>query len=137
MVSVVNFGRVAFTPLVEPLQAAFDAGPAAVGAVVSLVWLGTALPRLPLSYVLTRDSRRSVVVSGLALAGAAAFTASAADVRTLRIGVLAVGVASGAYFDRRALSRWWQRGRPRSSIGRRHGIAVSVGDGAVWRADRR
>ena len=32
MVFVVNFGRVAFAPLVEPLQAAFDVGPAAVGA---------------------------------------------------------------------------------------------------------
>ena len=99
MVFVVNFGRVAFAPLVEPLQTAFDAGPATVGAVVSLVWLGSALPRLPLSYVLTRVSRRRVVVfSGVALAGAAALTASSTDVWTLRVGVLAVGVASGAYF---------------------------------------
>jgi hypothetical protein len=44
MVFVVNFGRVAFAPLVEPLQAAFDVGRAVVGAVVSLVWFGTALP---------------------------------------------------------------------------------------------
>lgn len=99
MVFVVNFGRVAFAPLVEPLQAAFDVGPAAVGAVVSLVWFGTALPRLPLSYVLTRVSRRRiVVVSGVTLTGAAALTASAPDIRTLHVGVLAVGVASGAYF---------------------------------------
>jgi len=99
MVFVVNFGRVVFAPLVEPLQAAFDVGPAAVGAVVSLVWFGTALPRLPLSYVLTRVSRRRiVVVSGVLLTAAAALTASAPDIRTLRIGVLAVGVASGTYF---------------------------------------
>jgi predicted MFS family arabinose efflux permease len=99
MVFVVNFGRVVFAPLVEPLQAAFDVGPAAVGAVVSLVWFGTALPRLPLSYVLTRVSRRRVVVvSGVMLTAAAALTASSPDLRTLRIGVLAVGVASGAYF---------------------------------------
>jgi predicted MFS family arabinose efflux permease len=99
MVFVVNFGRVVFAPLVEPLQAAFDVGPAAVGAVVSLVWFGTALPRLPLSYVLTRVSRRRiVVVSGVVLTAAAALTASAPDLRTLRVGVLAVGVASGAYF---------------------------------------
>jgi predicted MFS family arabinose efflux permease len=99
MVLVVNFGRVAFAPLVEPLQAAFDAGPAAVGAVVSLVWLGSALPRLPLSYVLTRVSRRRIVVlSGVTLTGAAAFTASSTDIWTLRVGVLAIGVASGAYF---------------------------------------
>ena len=99
MVFVVNFGRVAFAPLVEPLQAAFDVGPAAIGAVVSLVWFGTALPRLPLSYVLTRVSRRRVVVvSGLVLTGAAAVTALSPDIRTLRIGVLAVGVASGTYF---------------------------------------
>ena len=99
MVFVVNFGRVAFAPLVEPLQAAFDVGPAAVGAVVSLVWFGTALSRLPLSYVLTRVSRRRiVVVSGLLLTGAAALTASSPDIRTLQVGVFAVGVASGTYF---------------------------------------
>jgi DHA1 family inner membrane transport protein len=99
MVFVVNFGRVVFAPLVEPLQAAFDVGPAAVGAVVSLVWFGTALPRLPLSYVLTRVSRRRVVAaSGVMLAAAAVLTASAPDIQTLRIGVLAVGVASGTYF---------------------------------------
>lgn len=99
MVFVVNFGRVVFAPLVEPLQAAFDVGPAAVGAVVSLVWFGTALPRLPLSYVLTRVSRRRVVVvSGVMLTAAAALTASSPDIRTLRVGVLAVGVASGTYF---------------------------------------
>ena len=99
MVFAVNFGRVAFAPLVEPLQAAFDVGPAAVGAVVSLVWFGTALPRLPLSYVLTRVSRRRVVVaSGLALTGAAALTAVSPDLRTLSVGVFAVGTASGAYF---------------------------------------
>lgn len=99
MVFVVNFGRVAFAPLVEPLQGAFDVGPAAVGAVVSLVWLGSALPRLPLSYVLTRVSRRRIVVlSGVVLAGAAAFTASSTDIWTLRAGVVAVGMASGAYF---------------------------------------
>ena len=99
MVFVVNFGRVAFAPLVEPLQVAFDVGPAAVGAVVSLVWFGTALSRLPLSYVLTRVSRRRiVVVSGLLLTAAAALTASSPDVRTLQVGVFAVGVASGTYF---------------------------------------
>jgi len=99
MVFVVNFGRVVFAPLVEPLQAAFDVGPAAVGAVVSLVWFGTALPRLPLSYVLTRVSRRRIVVaSGVILTAAAALTASSPDLRTLRVGVFAVGVASGTYF---------------------------------------
>jgi len=99
MVFVVNFGRVVFAPLVEPLQAAFDVGPATVGAIVSLVWFGTALPRLPLSYVLTRVSRRRVVVaSGVMLTAAAALTASSPDILTFRIGVLAVGVASGTYF---------------------------------------
>ncbi|GGJ09780.1 MFS transporter [Halobellus salinus] len=99
MVFAVNFGRVAFAPLVEPLQAAFGVGPATVGAVVSLVWFGTALPRLPLSYVLTRVSRRRVVVvAGLCLTGAAVLTALSPDIRTLRLGVVAVGVASGTYF---------------------------------------
>ena len=99
MVFAVNFGRVAFAPLVEPLQAAFDVGPATIGAVVSLVWFGTALPRLPLSYVLTRVSRRRVVVvAGVSLTGAAVLTALSPDIRTLRLGVVGVGVASGTYF---------------------------------------
>lgn len=99
LVFLVNFGRVAFAPLVEPLQSSFGVGPATVGTVVSLAWLGTALARFPAGYLLTRIPRRRVVLgTGALLAVAAAFTAMATSIRTLQVGAFAVGCTSGAYF---------------------------------------
>jgi predicted MFS family arabinose efflux permease len=99
LVFLVNFGRVAFAPLVEPLQSAFGVGPATVGTVVSLAWLGTALARFPTGYLLTRVPRRRVVLgTGLLLVAAAAFTATATSVRALQVGSFAVGSTSGVYF---------------------------------------
>lgn len=99
LVFLVNFGRVTFAPLVEPLQAAFDVGPAAIGIVTTLVWVGTAAPRIPVGYLLTRVRRdRVVLATGGLLSLSAAFTATAASLTTLRIGAFLVGAASGAYF---------------------------------------
>ena len=99
LVFLVNFGRTVFAPLVPTLQTAFAAGPATIGWVVSLVWLGTALSRMPVGYLVTRVSRKWVVIgTGLALSGGAALTASATTVEVLLAGALTVGLASGAYF---------------------------------------
>lgn len=99
LVFLVNFGRVTFAPLVEPLQTYFGVGPAAVGVITSLVWIGTASPRIPVGYLLTRVRRGRVVLgTGLLLSGAAAFTALAESLAVLRLGALLVGIASGAYF---------------------------------------
>jgi predicted MFS family arabinose efflux permease len=99
LVFLVNFGRTAFAPLLPELQTAFGVGPATVGVVASLVWLGTGAVRFPVGYLLTRVARhRVVVVSGVVLAAAAAFTAEADSVRTLQAGSLLIGLASGAYF---------------------------------------
>ncbi|SFG12425.1 Predicted arabinose efflux permease, MFS family [Halopelagius inordinatus] len=99
LVFLVNLGRTAFAPLVETFQAQFGVGPAAVGIVTTLVWTGTALPRIPVGYLLTRVSRhRIVLATGVLLAAAAAFTASATSILMLQIGAFAIGVASGAYF---------------------------------------
>jgi predicted MFS family arabinose efflux permease len=99
LVFLVNFGRVAFAPLVEPLQSAFGVGPATIGTVVSLAWLGTALSRFPTGYLLTRVSRRRVVLgTGIVLAGSAGFTATATSIPALQVGAFAVGSTSGAYF---------------------------------------
>lgn len=99
LVFLVNFGRVMFAPLVEPLQAAFDVGPAAIGVVTTLVWLGSAVPRIPVGYVLTRVPRvRVVLATGAVLVGAASLTATANSLTMLRVGAFAIGVASGAYF---------------------------------------
>jgi predicted MFS family arabinose efflux permease len=98
-VFLVNFGRTAFAPLLVEFQAAFGAGPAAVGVVASLVWLGTGVVRLPVGYLLTRVGRHRVVVaSGVGLAVAAGFTAVADSVRLLQAGSLLIGLASGVYF---------------------------------------
>ena len=99
LVFAVNFGRTVFAPLVPALQTAFSAGPATVGWVVSLVWLGTALSRVPVGYLVTRVSRKGVVVgTGLSLAAGAVVTATATAVPVLLAGALTVGLASGAYF---------------------------------------
>ncbi len=99
LVFFVNFGRTVFAPLVPTLQTAFSAGPATIGWVVSLVWLGTALSRIPVGYLVTLVSRKKVVVgTGVSLAAGAALTATATSVPVLLAGALTVGLASGAYF---------------------------------------
>ena len=99
LVFLVNLGRVAFAPLVPTIGSEFDASPAVVGSVTTLVWVGSALPRIPVGYLLTRVPRHYVVLgSGVALAAAAVLTGSADSIRTLQIGALVIGLASGAYF---------------------------------------
>ncbi len=99
LVFLVNLGRVAFAPLVPTIGTEFSASPAVVGSVTTLVWVGSALPRIPVGYLLTRVPRRHVVLgSGIALATAALVTGSAESILTLRLGALGLGLASGAYF---------------------------------------
>ena len=99
LVFLVNFGRVAFAALLKPLQEVFAVSPATIGVVATLVWIGTGLPRIPTGYLLTRFSRRLVIlVSGSLLVVAALLTAGAPTVLVLMAGALAVGVASGVYF---------------------------------------
>lgn len=99
LVFLVNLGRVGFAPLVPTISAEFAASTAVVGSVTTLVWVGSALPRIPVGYLLTRVPRHHVVLgSGVALAAAAVFTGSADSVRALQVGALCLGLASGAYF---------------------------------------
>jgi len=99
MVFVVNLGRVVFAPLVEPLRTALSADAAAVGLLVSLVWVGSAVPRIPIGYVLTKVPRHYVVfATGLTLAAATALASMAPDIRALQAAGLLMGVAGGAYF---------------------------------------
>lgn len=99
LVFLVNFGRVVFAPLLETLMGAFGVGAGTAGFVASLAWLGTALPRIPMAYVLTRVPRHRVVLAtGVALAFSATVTALAPTVLVLEIGALCLGIASGAYF---------------------------------------
>ncbi len=99
LVFLVNLGRVAFAPLVPTIGTEFDASPAVVGTVTTLVWVGSALPRIPVGYLLTKVPRHHVVLgAGLVLSAAALLTGSADSVRTLQAGGLLLGLASGAYF---------------------------------------
>ncbi len=99
MVFLVNLSRVIYAPLLEPLRAALDADPGTVGIVATLVWVGSALPRIPTGYLLTRVPRHRVVLgSGVVLTLAATFATTADSVPTLGAGALLMGLASGAYF---------------------------------------
>jgi predicted MFS family arabinose efflux permease len=99
LVFLVNFGRVVFAPLVAPLQADFVTSDAAVGLVATLAWLGSALPRLPTGYLLTRVDRHHVVLgSGGLLAVSSAGMTLAPTIEFVMLGAFLVGIASGAYF---------------------------------------
>ncbi|WP_435153629.1 MFS transporter [Haladaptatus sp. DFWS20] len=99
MVFLVNFARVVFAPLLEPLKDAFPVGDATVGLIATLVWLGSALPRIPTGYLLTRVPRHHVILgTGVLLTGAAGFTALADSIPMLGVGGFLMGVSSGAYF---------------------------------------
>ncbi|WP_115862811.1 MFS transporter [Halorussus litoreus] len=99
MVFLVNLARIVFAPLLDPLSAAFAIDEGTIGLVATLAWLGSALPRIPVGYLLTRLARHRVVLgTGAVLTGAATFTAFADSVVMLGAGAFLMGTASGAYF---------------------------------------
>lgn len=99
LVFLVNLARVVFAPLLSTFIDVFGIGEATAGLVVSLVWFGSALPRIPTGWVLTRVRRVTVVIAtGAVLTCAATFTAAADSVAVLGAGALLMGLASGAYF---------------------------------------
>ncbi|MFB6069602.1 MAG: MFS transporter [Halanaeroarchaeum sp.] len=99
LVFLVNFGRIVFAPLLDPFMQTFGVEEATVGTVATLAWLGSAVPRLPTGYLLTYVDRHHVaLLTGLLLAVASAFTATADSIITVGIGAFVMGSASGAYF---------------------------------------
>jgi len=99
LVFLVNFGRVVFAPLVDVFMTVFEVEEATAGLVVTLLWLGSAAPRLPTGYLLTRVARHRVVAgTGVFLAGAATLTALAPTIEWVAVGAFLVGVSSGVYF---------------------------------------
>ncbi|MFC7200560.1 MFS transporter [Halospeciosus flavus] len=101
LVFLVNFGRVTFAPLIgaDVFTTAFDASAATAGFIATAAWLGSAAPRLPAGYLLTRFPRERVVLgTGLFLALAAFLMAQANSVNTVLVGAFLVGIASGVYF---------------------------------------
>ncbi|WP_267643121.1 MFS transporter [Haloarchaeobius amylolyticus] len=100
MVFLVNFARVVFAPLLDPFRAAFTiSSEGAVGLIATLAWVGSALPRIPTGYLLTRVPRHRVVLgTGVVLTAATTFTAFADSLTMVYLGAFLMGLASGAYF---------------------------------------
>ncbi|WP_435346003.1 MFS transporter [Haloarchaeobius sp. HRN-SO-5] len=100
MVFLVNFARVVFAPMLDTFQLAFGIQTeGAVGLIATVAWVGSALPRIPTGYVLTRVPRHRVVGwTGAVLTASAALTAVADSLSMLYVGALCMGLASGAYF---------------------------------------
>ncbi|RRJ30877.1 MFS transporter [Halocatena pleomorpha] len=99
MVFLVNLARVLFSPLLEPLKTTFGVTDATVGLLATLVWIGSASPRLPVGYLLTRVPRHYVVItSGTVLTAAAGLSATANTIEWLMVGAFCLGVSSGTYF---------------------------------------
>lgn len=99
LVFAVNLGRILFAPLLAPLERAFGVGPAVVGSLVTVVWLGSAAPRIPTGYLLTRISRPTVLVwNGVFLVLAAILTATAPSLPVVFVGAFLLGISSGIHF---------------------------------------
>jgi len=99
LVFLVNFARVVFAPLVGEFIAEFAIGEGTAGLIVTVAWLGSAAPRLPAGWALTRFPRRLVIaVSGGVLTLGALGVALAPGVPTLTAAAFAIGLSSGVYF---------------------------------------
>ena len=99
LVFLVNFARVVFAPLVGEFIVEFGIGEGTAGLIVTLAWLGSAAPRIPAGWALTRISRQFVILtSGAVLTLGALGVALAPGVPTLMVAAAAIGCASGVYF---------------------------------------
>ncbi|WP_254543363.1 MFS transporter [Halomarina pelagica] len=99
MVFLVNLARVIYAPLLVPLQQTFDVTEATLGLITALAWFGSASPRFPAGYLLTKTSRMAVVVgSGIVLTGSALLAAAAPSIEVIMVGAFCMGLASGPYF---------------------------------------
>lgn len=99
MVFLVNLARVIFAPLVQPAAADFDVPAASLGIVASAAWLGSASPRLPTGYLLTKVPRHWVVLfTGSLLVVTATLTGFSQSITHLIVGAFFMGLSSGMYF---------------------------------------
>ncbi len=99
MVFLVNLARMIFAPLIQPAAAEFQVTAASLGIVASAAWLGSASPRLPTGYLLTRVPRHYVIMfTGCLLVLTSLFTGMAQSVAHLTAGAYFMGLSSGMYF---------------------------------------
>ncbi len=98
LVFLINLARVVFAPLIEPIRATTGASNATLGLLATMVWVGSAVPRLPTGFLLTRISRAQAIFgSGVVLTAGTVFTLFAPTPRLLLVGALTMGLASGVY----------------------------------------
>ncbi len=96
---LVNAARVVFAPLIQPVAADLGVTAASLGVVTTAAWLGSAAPRLPTGYLLTRVRRHTVIATtGTLLIATASFTAFSESVAHLTVGAFLMGLSSGMYF---------------------------------------
>jgi len=99
LVFLLNLARIIFAPLLDVLIAEFTIGEATAGLIVTLAWVGSAAPRLPTGWLLTKVPRHYVIVgSGSILAVSSGLAATSTTVSQLMLGAFLMGIASGAYF---------------------------------------
>ncbi|XVH30654.1 MFS transporter [Haloferacaceae archaeon DSL9] len=99
LVFLVNLARIVFAPLLNVFIAEFSITEGTAGLIATLAWIGSAAPRLPTGWVLTKVQRhRVILVSGTILALASAFAATAQTITQLMAGAFLMGIASGVYF---------------------------------------
>lgn len=99
LVFLLNLARIVFAPLLDVIITDFSIGEGTAGLLVTLAWVGSASPRLPTGWLLTKVPRHHVVIgSGSILTVASGFAATATTVRHLMIGAFLMGIASGVYF---------------------------------------
>jgi len=99
MVFLANLARIVFAPLIQPAAADFGVQTATLGVVTSAAWLGSAAPRLPTGYLLTRVRRHRVIAgTGTLLVFTSVFTGLSTSPAHLVVGAFLMGVSSGIYF---------------------------------------
>ena len=99
MVFLANLARVVFAPLIQPAAAEFGVRTATLGVVTSAAWLGSAAPRLPTGYLLTRVRRHTVIAgTGGLLVATSVFTGFSTSPAHLVVGAFLMGLSSGIYF---------------------------------------
>ncbi|UTF55405.1 MFS transporter [Natronosalvus rutilus] len=99
LVFLINLARIVFAPLLNVFIGEFGIGEATAGLIVTLVWVGSAFPRLPTGWVLTKVPRHHVVLaSGVILAISSGIAATATSITHLMGGAFLMGIASGVYF---------------------------------------
>ena len=127
LIFVINLARVVFAPLIEPIRAATGASDATLGLLATMVWAGSAVPRLPTGALLTRvDRPRVILASGVVLTAGTAFTALAADPHLLLAGAFVMGTASGVYLvAANPLISELYRESPGRALGQ-HGVASQL-----------